>query len=61
MFLCILFEKRQKNQIRKKKGNILKKINSLKKDEVRGVSLLNFGGGPGVPLLNFMGGAGSYF
>ena len=38
----------------KKRWNILKKMNSLKKGE--GVPLLNFEGGPGVPLLNFEGG-----
>ena len=38
----------------KKRWNIMKKMNSLKKGE--GVSLLNFEVGPRVPLLNFEGG-----
>ena len=37
--------------MKKKQSNILKKKNSLKKDE--GVPLLNFEGSPGVPLLSF--------
>ena len=63
-FVYILFKKD------KKRLNILRKMNSLKKGE--GVPLLNFGGGPGivllnfeggsvVPLLNFRGGPGSHF
>ena len=51
IFFCIyLISKRHKD---KKRLNILKKMNSLKK--VEGVPLLNFEGGPGVPLLNFRG------
>ena len=53
-FVYILFKKDTKI---KKRWNILKKMNSLKKGE--GVPLLNFEGDPGVPLLNFEGGPGS--
>ena len=49
-FVYILFKKD------KKRLNILKKMNSLKKGE--GVPLLNFEGGPGILLLNFEGGSG---
>ena len=49
-FLC------KKDTKIKKRWNILKKMNSLKKGE--GVPLLNFEGGPGVPLLNFEGDPG---
>ena len=50
-FVYILFKKD------KKRLNILKKINSLKKGEE--VPLLNFEGGPGIVLLNFEGGSGA--
>ena len=50
-FVYILFKKD------KKRLNILKKMNSLKKGEE--VSLLNFEGGPGIVLLNFEGGSGA--
>ena len=52
-FVYILFKKDTKI---KKRWNILKKVNSLKKGE--GVPLLNFEGSPGIPLLNFEGGPG---
>ena len=49
-FVYILFKKD------KKRLNILKKMNSLKKGE--GVPLLNFEGDPGILLWNFEGGHG---
>ena len=52
-FVYILFKKDTKI---KKRWNILKKMNSLKKAE--GAPLLNFEGGPGVPLLYFEEGTG---
>ena len=55
MFFCILFKKDTKIKKQKKRWNILKKMNSLKKGEW--LPLLNFEGGAGVPLLNFEGGA----
>ena len=55
-FVYVLFKKDTKI---KKRSNILKKMNSLKKGE--GVPLLNFEGGPGVLLLNFEVGPGSHF
>ena len=54
-FVYILFKK-DKN---KKRWNILKKMNSLKRGE--GVPLLNFEVDPGVPLLSFMGVPGPTF
>ena len=59
IFFCILFKKDTKINKQKKRRNILKKMNSLKKGE--GVPLLNFEGGPGVPLLNFRGVPGPTF
>ena len=50
-FVYILFKKD------KKRLNILKKMNSLKKGEE--VPLLNFEGGPGIVLLIFEGGSGA--
>ena len=52
----ILFKKDAIINKSKRRRNIFKKMNSLKKDE--GVQLLNFEGDPGVPLLNFRGVAG---
>ena len=52
----ILFKKDAIINKSKRRRNIFKKMNSLKKDE--GVQLLNFVGGPGVQLLNFEGGPG---
>ena len=68
IFFCILFKKDTKINKWKKRKNILKKMNSLKKCE--GVPLLNFEGGSWaptfkfwrvswVPLLNFEEGPGS--
>ena len=51
-FVYIFFKK----ETDKKRWNILKKMDLLKKGE--GVSLLNFEGGPGVPLLNSEGSPG---
>ena len=65
-FVYILFKKNKD----KKRLNILKKKNSLKKGEGvpllnfevgPGILLLNFEGGPGVPLLNFRGVPGPTF
>ena len=58
IFFLSYFKKSRKIS-KKKRSNILKKMNSLKKGQ--GVPHLNFKKGPGVPLLKFDGVPGATF